>query len=113
MFIDPEPPLSAQYRAVEVWAALSNVLLLLSILLVIVFRPEHWFSVLVGFAVIFGGIESATRRHLTDYILSIIILLAVIAGGILLIEFWRWVVAIALIGVMAYSFVGNVRELRR
>ena len=88
------------------------VLILLSILAVVMFRPEHWFVVLIGLGVIFGGIEATTRRRLTDYLLSIIILLAIVAGAILVIEFWRWVVALVLIGVMVYSILGNVRELR-
>jgi hypothetical protein len=109
----PEPPLHTQHRSVEVWAALSNALVLLSILLVVIFQPEHWFVLLIGLGVIFGGIEATTRRRLTDYLLTIIIILAVVAGIILVVEFWRWIVVLALIGIMVYSIWDSLRELGR
>jgi hypothetical protein len=111
--IHPEPPLPAQHRAVEVWAAFSSAALLLVLLLLVVLRPDHWFALLVGLGVIFGGIEATARRHLTDYLLTISIVLALVAAAILVVEFWRWVVAFALAAIMVHTILANLRELRR
>nr|NIV27958.1 hypothetical protein [Anaerolineae bacterium] len=53
------------------------------------------------------------RRHLTGYLMAIIITLALVAAAILVAEFWRWVVAFVLAAIMVYAILGNLRELRR
>ena len=111
--VHPEPPLPAQHRIMEVWAALSSAMLLLVLLLLVVFQPEHWFIWLVGLGAIFGAIEATARRHLTGYLLTIVIVLALVAAAILAVEFWRLLVAFALAAIMAHATLGNLRELRR
>ena len=88
-------------------------MLLLVLLLLVVFQPEHWFIWLVGLGAIFGAIEATARRHLTGYLLTIVIVLALVAAAILAVEFWRLLVAFALAAIMAHATLGNLRELRR
>jgi hypothetical protein len=111
--VHPSPPLPKQHRAMEVWAALSSAVLLLILLLVVVFQPEHWFAWLVGLGVIFGAIEATARRHLADYLLTITIVLALLAAAILVVEFWQWIIAFALVAIIVHTIWGNLRELRR
>ncbi len=111
--VHPEPPLPAQHRIMEIWAALSSAMLLLILLLLVLFQPEHWFWWLVGLGVVYGAVEATARRHLTGYLMAIIITLALVAAAILVAEFWRWVVAFVLAAIMVYAILGNLRELRR
>jgi hypothetical protein len=108
----PEPQLQGYHRAVEIWAALSNAVILLIILLLVILQPEHWFTWLIGLGVVFAGIEATIQQRLTDYLLNIIIILAVISAFILLVEFWRWIISFALIGLIMYTILGNLREIR-
>jgi hypothetical protein len=109
----PEPPLPPQHRAVEVWSALSGALILLGIVLLLIFQPDNWVMWLVGLGVAMGGVENLVRRNLVNYLLTIIIFLAVIAALILLVEFWEWILALSLIGVVIFIIRGNLQELRR
>ena len=109
----PEPPLPPQHRAVEVWSALSGAIILLGIVLLLIFQPDNWVMWLVGLGVAMGGVENLVRRNLVNYLLTIIIFLAVIAALILLVEFWEWILALSLIGVVIFIIRGNLQELRR
>ncbi|NIV34354.1 MAG: hypothetical protein GWN58_34310, partial [Anaerolineae bacterium] len=60
--VHPEPPLPAQHRIMEIWAALSSAMLLLILLLLVLFQPEHWFWWLVGLGVVYGAVEATARR---------------------------------------------------
>lgn len=108
----PEPPLSPQHRIVEIWAALSGALILLGIFLVLILQPDHWVTWLIGLGVIIGAIENLVRSNLVNYLLTIIIILAVIAAIILLVEFWEWFLGLLLIGVVIFIIRGNLQELR-
>jgi len=109
----PQPPLPPQHRAVEVWAALSGALILLSVFLVLILQPDHWVSWLLLLAFVMGAIENLVRGNLVNYLLTIIIILAVIAVVILFIEFWEWFLGLLLIGVVIFIIRGNLQELRR
>jgi hypothetical protein len=109
----PQPPLPPQHRAVEVWAALSGALILLSVFLVLILQPDHWVSWLLLLAFVMGAIENLVRGNLVNYLLTIIIILAIIAVVILFIEFWEWFLGLLLIGVVIFIIRGNLQELRR
>jgi hypothetical protein len=60
---------------------------------------------------IFGAIDAVTRGRLTNYLLSAAIILAIIAGFILVIEFWLAMLVIAIVAVVIFMIVDNLREL--
>jgi hypothetical protein len=64
----------------------------------------------VGLAL--GAIEAATRNRLTNYLLTTVIILALIASVILVIEFWQIIIALAVIAAVIFMVVDNLRELR-
>lgn len=108
----PEPPLPPQLRVVEIWVAFSGTMILLGIILLILFRPANWLLWLIGSGVALGAIDALTRGHLVNYLLNITIVLAVIATGILLFEFWVWVLVASLVAVVIFMIRENIRELR-
>jgi hypothetical protein len=109
----PEPPLPPQYRAVEVWAAISGALILLGIFLVLILQPKQWYVWLIGFGVVMGAVENLVRRNLVNYLLNIIIILACISAIILLIEFWQLFLGLLLIGLVIFIIRGNLQEIYR
>jgi hypothetical protein len=109
----PEPSLPPQHRLVEIWGALSNAVILIGIVLLLFFRPANWPIWLVVLGVLIAGIEALMHASLIDFMLNIIIVLAVIAGIILLIEFWDWILILALIGMVVFLIRGNLQEIRR
>jgi hypothetical protein len=109
----PEPPLQPQHRAMEIWAAISGALILIGIFTVLFLRPDHWFVWLIGFGVVIVAIENLVRGNLMNYLLTIVIILAIIAAIILLVEFWGWFLGLMLIGLVIFIILGNLQELRR
>jgi hypothetical protein len=107
----PEPPPPAQYRAVEVWAAISGALALLLLLGLFLIHPPHWLWLSVVAILIMGGVEAATRRGLTGYLLTASIFLAFVAGVILVWQFWQLIVLFAIGAVVVYVIQDNLREL--
>ena len=111
MFIILSPP---YHRSIASWrlGSISGALILLVIFLVLILRPDHWLVWLIGLGVVMGGVENLVRRNLVNYLLTIIIILAVIAAIILLVEFWDWFLGLLLIGVVIFIIRGNLLELR-
>jgi hypothetical protein len=107
----PEPPLPAQSRAVEIWAAISGGLALLAFFSLIIFRPDNWIFWAVLVAIAFGAIESLTRGRIGNFLLTTVVVLALIAAVILFVEFWRWILVLALIGIVLFMMRDNLREL--
>jgi hypothetical protein len=109
----PEPPLPEQRRAVEIWAAISGALALLIFVGLLIFRPDNWVFWAVTVGILFGAVESMTRGRLSNFMLTTVVILALIAAAILFVEFWRWVILVALIAVVIYMIRDNLRELIR
>ncbi|MCB9158796.1 MAG: hypothetical protein H6644_02900 [Caldilineaceae bacterium] len=109
----PAPPLPPQRRVVEIWAAISGALALLIFVALLIFRPMHWpfWAVVAGIA--FGAVESMTRGRLSNFMLTTVIVLALLATLILFIEFWRWILLLALVGIVVYMIRDNLREVLR
>ena len=72
-------------------------------------RSARGWAVVVGIG--FGAIESLTRRELSKFMLTLVVVLAVIAILILFFEFWRWVIMVGLIAVVVYMIRDNLREV--
>ncbi len=109
----PEPPLPPQLRVVEIWVAFSGAMILLGIILLILLQPDNWLIWLIGSGIALSAVDALTRGHLVNYLLNITIVLAVIATGILLFEFWIWVLVLGLVAVVIFMIRENIRELRR
>jgi hypothetical protein len=62
--------------------------------------------------VVFGVVEAATRGRLTNYLLSVVIVLAAMTMAILLWEFWELTLVLLLIAVVVFIVRDNLRELR-
>ncbi len=109
----PEPPAAPHSPFVDVWAALSGALALLALALLIYFKPTFWPGLIVAVLLVFGAIEATARGRLTNFLLSTVIILAVIAGAILVYEFWPLLLLLAVIAVVISMIVDNLRELRQ
>ncbi|MEZ4560342.1 MAG: hypothetical protein R2851_25195 [Caldilineaceae bacterium] len=94
------PPSAVRWRCSSSWRAL-------------IFRPMHWpfWAVVAGIA--FGAVESMTRGRLSNFMLTTVIVLALLATLILFIEFWRWILLLALVGIVVYMIRDNLREVLR
>lgn len=109
----PEPPLPHQRRIVDVWGAISGAIALLAFAALLVLRPPYWWLWAIFVAVAFGTVEAAVRGRVTDFLLSVVVVLAVITALIVLWEFWPALLILALIGLVVYMTQENLRELAR
>lgn len=107
----PEPPLPSQHRIVEVWAAVSGALALLTVFLLLVIHPPWWLLWIFGILVILGAVEAAARQRIINYLINVVIILAVLTTIILIYEFWQWVIILALVLVAVFMVHDNLREL--
>ena len=107
----PAPPVE-QRRAIEIWAALSGALALMTFGYLIVAMPEHWIGWALAVATIFGAIDALARGRVARFLLSVIIVLAIVCAIILFIEFWQWIIIGGLAIVVLYMIRDNLRELR-
>ena len=87
-------------------------MILLGIILLLIFQPANWPIWLIGLGIGLGAVEALTRGNLINYLLNIIIILAVIAALILLYEFWVWVLILGLVAAVIFIIRGNLQELR-
>jgi hypothetical protein len=107
----PEPSPSSQYRAVEVWAAISGALTILALLFVFLWRPPHWLWLSVVVILIMAGVEAATGRRLTKYLVTVTVFLAFLTSAIVIVQFWQAIAFLAVAAVVLYVIIDNLREL--
>jgi len=88
-------------------------MILLGFVAMVLLQPERWPISLIGLGIVLGGVEALTRGELVNYLLIVVVNLAVIAAIILLVEFWTWFLVLALEGVVIFMIRGNLQELRR
>jgi hypothetical protein len=96
-----------------VWSALSGGLVLFVVVLLLVVLPAHWWLWLLFAATVFFTLEAAAEGRLLSFLSSFAIVFAVISALVLVWEFWRALVVIALGGAIAVLIRDNLRELRR
>lgn len=108
----PTPPVM-QRRAIEVWAAVSGALALMTFGYLLVATPPHWIAWALAVALVFGAIDALARGRLARFLLSTIIALAVVCAIILFIEFWQWIIIGGLALIVIYMIRDNLREVRR
>lgn len=108
----PEPPIQKRSRVVELWAAVSATFILLGIVGLLVLRPQNWPAWVLGFALGIGAIEAVTRRWIVRYIRFLTLVLALISGFVLLVEFWQLVLVLIIGGLALFVLRENLAELR-
>ena len=108
----PDPSAPPHARIIDIWAAVSGALTLLLLALLLIFRPPDWPEWILVVLLVFAGIEATTRGHLANFLLTTTLILAVITGAILVIEFWQVVLVLIVVGVVLSVMVENLRELR-
>ncbi len=77
----------------------------------LIFFPTRWFTWIILVGGIFVTIDAILRGWFVNLLLNVIIVLAVITGLILLIEFWWVVVLTGLITLVVTMIRENLREL--
>jgi len=98
-------------RIAELWAATSIGGLLLGVVLLALFSPRH---VVAGLSLLLTGfvfIEAGFRRQMGKLVSSITILLALIAAGVILYEFFWQLIVVAVVLIGIYLTWENLREL--
>jgi hypothetical protein len=106
---DPTP---TPRPVLQIWAALSGAIALLAVGFLLVIFPPHWWLWALALALAYGTIEAAAEGRLIDFLLSVTVILGAISALILVWEFWRIVLVIALALAIALMIRDNVRELR-
>lgn len=108
----PIPEADLQFgRFMEMWAAISIGLILISLVGVFFFAPHNWFIGVVAIIALFLIIESAFRRWLTKLVTQLTIGLALFAALVLLIDFFPQVAIICALVAGGYMTWQNLREL--
>lgn len=108
----PTPTQSDQRRAIEIWAAVSGALALMAFGYLLVAQPNNWIWLAVAVGIAFGAIDALARGRFAEFLLNVVIVLAIVAALILFIEFWQLVVILGLVVVVVYMIRDNLRELR-
>ena len=102
---------TGHHRLLEIWAALSGALALLSFGYLIIYRPDYWLQMALIVALIFGFVDSLARANSDRYLAGITVALAVVNGFILFIEFWQIALILPLVFLVAFMIRDNLREL--
>ena len=100
-------------RAIEVWAAVSGALALMTFGYLLVATPSHWIAWALAVGLAFGAVDALARGRLARFLLSTIIALAVVCAVILFIEFWQWIIIGGLALIVIYMIRDNLREVWR
>ena len=80
--------------------------------MLLILAPSRWFIWAVLLGIIFTAIEATLRGRLSNFLLNITIVLAVITGFILVKDFLWLIVITGLFAIVITTIVGNLRELR-
>jgi len=109
----PEPPVPEQTRVIQWWAALSAGLLMLALVLLMASAPTEWLLWVVLVGVIFGGIERAARGRLSNYLLTVTIVLAAVTGLLLIKDFLREILMLGIVALALLTIRENLEDLRK
>ncbi len=108
----PTPPGADRTgRLLEAWAAVSVGLMLLVLVGVLVLSPRFGLAIAVGVIGLFVLIESVLRGGVVGLLATWVRALALIAGVILLVNYWQLAVIVAAIAAGIFVLRANVSEL--
>jgi hypothetical protein len=100
-------------RVAEVWAAASVGLMLIALVGIFVYEREHLISMLVFGTALFAFIEASSRGWVSNLVSSLNIGLGVVAGLVVIYEFFWQIAVLALLAVGVYVLWENLREIQR
>jgi hypothetical protein len=98
-------------RLGEAWAAVSLSLLLFATVGLLFLAPRFLLSGLAILTILFVVLESVLRSAFIQTVSEVTALLAAVAGVILLIHFWYWILVALLAAVAIFLFYQRLREL--
>jgi hypothetical protein len=99
-------------RAAEVWAAISLSALLVGLAVVILVVPQKVWALLVVIVVAFVIGESVLRGTFLRTANQVAVILALIAGFVLFLHYWKFAFVALLIGLAVFLVYQRLRELR-
>jgi hypothetical protein len=99
-------------RLAELWAAGSIGLMLLSLVVLLVFRQDLLLPGIAALLALFLFLEAAFRGRLTRLVSSVTLALAMFSGLVLLYEFFWQVLILVVLAMGAYILWDNLREVR-
>lgn len=97
-------------RVAELWAASSIGLVMLGVVALVVFEEPLWIGLaIMGSIILF--FEAVFRRWLGQLLTFVTVVLALVAGGILVVQFFRPIALVLVMIVGVYLLLDNFREL--
>ncbi|MFN8468004.1 MAG: hypothetical protein U0X20_20760 [Caldilineaceae bacterium] len=100
-------------RVAELWAAISVTVLLVAFIVLFLVKPgvlPFWMATIVA---LFAFVEAGLRGTFTRVVGSFAVGLGVIAGLVLVYEFFWWVIGAIVLALALYILYDNLRELTR
>jgi hypothetical protein len=100
-------------RVAELWAAISVTVLLMAFVVLFLVKPgvlPFWMATIVA---LFAFVEAGLRGTFTRVVGSFAVGLAVVAGLVLVYEFFWWVIGAIVLALALYILYDNLRELTR
>jgi hypothetical protein len=100
-------------RVAELWAAISVTVLLVAFIVLFLVKPgvlPFWMATIIA---LFAFVEAGLRGAFTRVVGSFAVGLAVVAGLVLLYEFFWWVIGSLVLVLALYILYDNLRELTR
>jgi hypothetical protein len=110
---EPVPEARLRFdRVAEVWAAFSLSALLIGLVALIQFAPDH--ALAGGFVLVVAFVlsESILRATFVRTVNRVAVVLALVASAILLAHFWKPVLMAGLVALAVFLVLQRVRELR-
>jgi hypothetical protein len=100
-------------RMAQLWASISVVVVLLTLIGIFSYQRQHLLSALVFAIAVFAFVEAGFRRRLTRFIGSANVGLAMVGALVLLQHFFWQIIVFAVLSVGLYILWDNLRELGR
>ena len=108
----PSPPVPSETKGAELWSALSVGILLILFAGVLIISPQHKFGIAILFLIIFVAIEATIYGWLSDLLVTITILLAILCSLILIWQFFELLILLMLFAIGIWFISINLKELR-
>ena len=106
------PPDEIRYgRFIEIWSAISAAVLLITVGALVWFDVLPWWAAIPAARAGYLFIESAFRRRLTQLTLRIVLILAVIAIALLVINYRVEIIVSGIVALAVFLLIDNLREV--
>jgi hypothetical protein len=96
---------------IEIWSAVSAALVLFAVGALVWLGFVPWWAAIVLALASYLVIESAFRRHLSQLLLRIVVILAFVAFVLLVANYMTQIVLIGIVGLAVFLLVDNLREV--